>query len=545
VADLGSQTKSRVVLIGLDGATFEVMDPLIAEGKLPHIASLIERGARSTLLSTIPITSWSAWPALMTGKYPGKHGVYHHHHREGYRERVISSGDVHAETLWETFGRHGRRVAVIGVPVTYPPRQVNGAMVSGPPMPPGVHAHPAALADELSLAVDGYPSACLGVDWGSILRLRGAGALVRHLERCFDLSLRAALHLWRRAAWDFFACAFCELDRAQHLVPWPHDLSRPGAAARRGLVKRCYQKADQVVGELVAAAGKDSTIALVSAHGFGENRKTFYLNRWLAEQGWLALESRPRRRWRMVRCALDEALGSVGLEIGGLFGELPVWVPRCDARCPLELLDWRRTRAFAAAADLDGMCVNLRGREPQGIVEPGAEYEDVRDALIAALKQVRDPDTGEPIVAWARRREDVFHGPHLDRAPDVVYMTRDNSYPQSGQLDLAPGLGPTGAGRAGGHRAQGVLILAGPAIKRGAALAECRAVDVAPTLLRAVGFPLAEDLDGEVLMAALDHDYLEHGLAGRGERLPAEASAGYSPEEERAMEQQLRSLGFT
>lgn len=544
MADLRSQAKCRLVLIGLDGATFEVIDQLRAEGRLPHIASLIQRGTRASLLAGIPISGCSGWTTLVTGKYPGGHGIFGSHHREGYRERAINSHDVRAEALWEMLGRHGLRAAVIGAPVTYPPPRVNGVMVSGPPMPRGVHAYPAELAEELSLAVDGYPSACLGVDWGSILHLRGAGALERHVERCFDLSLRAALQVWRREAWDLFACAFCELNRVQRLVPWPDDLSRRGAAARRALVQRCYQKADQVVGELVAATGKGCTIALVSAYGFGENRKTFYVNRWLADQGWLALKSRPRRRWRMALGILDEALGAVGFEIGGIFGKIPVWLPRRGAMALHEVVEWPQTRAFAASADLDGIYINLRGREPQGIVEPGVEYEETRGALITMLRDIRDPDSGQPVVVWARRREEVFHGPYLDQAPDVVYATRRHGYPQSGELDVAPELRATDAGGAGGHRAHGVLILAGPAVKRGATLAECRAVDVAPTLLRAAGFPIAQDLDGEVLMAALDQECLEHEPAGPGEGVPAEADAGYSPEEERAMEQQLRGLGF-
>lgn len=546
MVDPKPNAKSRVALIGLDGATFEVIDPLLAGGRLPHIRALIERGTRAPLLSTIPITSWSAWPAMMTGKHPGKHGVYHYHRRDGYRQRVISSLDVHAETLWETLSRHGRRVAAIGVPVTYPAAKINGALVSGVPMPPGIHAYPPRLADRLAYAVPGYPATSSGSDWGRIRRVRGARALVRHLERSVDLSLGATLRLWRSSEWDCFVCVFCELDRVQHLLPWPEDGNAADAAERRALLARCYEKADEAVGKLVAAIGDDATIAIVSDHGFGENRKTFYLNRWLADQGWLTPKPGGRRQLRVVRRTVDQALGAVGFEVGGLLGQIPLWLPRFGWRSPLELMDWDRTRAFGASADLDGVYVNVRGRESAGVVEPGAEYEDTREALIAGLLQVTDPDTGERLIEWARRREEVFRGPYCEQAPDVIYMTRDNSYPESGRLDVATAIGAEPAGRAGGHRLEGVFVLAGPAARRGAALNACRIVDVAPTLLHVLGLPIAEDVDGEVLAEALDQDHLGHRSIEFCEpsRRPPGESTDYSPAEQRALEDQLRGLGY-
>ena len=482
---------------------------------------------------------------MMTGQYPGKHGVYHYHHRDGHRERVISSLDVAAETMWGALTKLGRRVAVVGVPVTYPPATINGVMVSGVPMPPGVHGEPRDVAEQLSLEVPAYPASASGADWGRIFRVRGPGALVRHLERSFDISANAVLQVWRREAWDAFLCVFCELDRVQHLMPWPEDPARRGAERQRALLTRCYEKADRVVGELVAAFGTDVTVALVSDHGFGENRRTFYLNRWLADQGWLAMKPGGDVRLRLRRVTLDRVLGAVGLEVGGLFGGAPVWLPRIERWRLMESIDWSRTRAFGATADLDGVYINVSGREPRGIVEPGEEYEDVRDALIRTLVEIRDPDTGQHMVVWARRREEVFHGPFVERAPDIMYMTSGNRYPESGRLDAAPAIGALG-GRAGGHRLEGIFVLAGPAARACHSLGECRIVDVAPTLLHVIGLPIADDLDGRVLLTALNDEFIQQRpVAFRKASTAVASEAGeYSAEEQRALEEQLRGLGY-
>jgi len=534
-----------VVVIGLDGATPEVVDALLAEGALPNLASLISRGIRTPARSVIPSNSWAAWPSMMTGRCPGKHGVFHCYRREGYSERIIGHSDIGVETFWETLSRHGLRVGMIGVPVTYPPPRIDGALIAGVPMPPGTHTYPARLADDMYLAASGYPPSSSASDWGRILLLRGPGALARHVEHCFDVALRATLYLLRRDAWDAFVCVFGDLDRVQQSVPWPQDAANGDAAWRRALLARCYRKADSVVGEIVAAVGDAAAIALVSTHGVGENRRTFYLNHWLSDQGWLALNGRARRRLRVARGTVDQTCGAVGYELSGIFGALPLWLPWLERTPSLGLIDWSRTRVSAASADLDGLYLNVRGREPHGIVEPGAEYEEIRGALIAMLSQVRDPDHGERIVAWARRREEVFRGPYLDRAPDVVYGTRDDAYPESGRIDASCALDAGAPSRAGGQRPEGMLVLAGAAVKRQAEVAECRIVDVAPTLLHVLGAPIADDIDGRVLTDALDEDYLR-----RGDSEPAAAppppddGAGYSAQEQRAVEERLRALGY-
>ena len=538
-----ASSRAPLVLIGLDGASFEVMDELVADGRLPHIESLIERGTRASLVSSLPLGPSSAWVTLVSGKNPGAHGIYACRHRDGYVERDSSSLDVCVETLWDIVSAAGLRVAVAGVPGTYPPKPVNGIMVSGTPAPRGLHVHPAEDARDLLRAAPGYPFGASLREWGTVFRGGGPRAIARHLGLSFDHSLGAALHVLRRETWDLFVWAFGELDRAQRFLPWPENGTGAAAVERRRLVQRCYEKADGVVGRLVSAAGPRATVALLSTFGLGPTRGAFYINRWLADQGWLAAKRNVRTRLRAVRATVDEALSALGFDLGGLVGALPVWVPRRVNPPTWDLINWRRTRAFAANADTCGIRVNLRGREPQGIVEPGAEYEETRAALIASLRQVRDPDTGGSMVSWAGRREEIFSGPRLDDAPDVIYATRGNARPASDRLDVAPAADGEALDRRGGPRHAGVFILAGPAARRGAVVSECRIVDVAPTLLRILGAPVPDDMEGEMLTGVLDAGYLDAQRTKPTAGPAPDQTAEYSPEEQRAIADRLRSHG--
>lgn len=535
-------TTPTVAVIGLDGATPEVVDALLAAGELPNLAALIARGICTPLRSATPVNRWAAWPSLMTGKYPGKHGVFDRVRREGYCERVIGHDDIGVETLWETLGKHGLRICMMGVPVTYPPPRIAGALIAGGPMPVGTHTYPARLADGLYLAAPGYPPLSSSADCGRILALRGPGALARHVEYCFDVGLRAALYLLRRDSWDAFVCVFGELDRVQQIAPWPPSGAGADSAWRRALLARCYRKADRVVGALVGAMGDAAAVALVSPYGMGENRRVFYLNHWLADQGWLAINGRARRRLHVARSTVDQTCGALGYQLSGILGTLPLWLPRIEPTPPLALVDWGRTRASAASGDDDGIRLNVRGREPQGLVEPGAEYENMRDALMAMLSQVRDPDDGEAIVAWARRREEVYRGSYVDRAPDIVYATRDHACSQSDRLDTSCALGAN-ASRPGGPRPQGMLVLAGAAIAPHAEGAECRIVDLAPTLLHVLGLPAADDSDGKILSDVFDEDYRRRAGAEPQAPRPLDEGDGYSPQEQRAVAERLRALG--
>jgi predicted AlkP superfamily phosphohydrolase/phosphomutase len=324
------------------------------------------------------------------------------------------------------------------------------------------------------------------------------------------------------------------------------------------LIDRCYALADQIIGHrLDAVAAQQANLFLVSDHGFGPARKWFHVNRFLQERGLLALGVAQGG-------GLSRSLAGIGLspqsvrdlirraDVLGLrrhMGRLArvTLGRRIDSALALPV-DWSRTRAISGSPATEGVFVNLKGREPEGIVEPGEPYEAVREQLMADLKGLCDPDTGEPVVHAVYRREELYAGPFLDLLPDVVFDLGDGPYlasdaPAAGQI-IEPLPDGTLQGR---HRSTGIFAAYGPDIRRGVEIEGARIIDVAPTLLYALGLPIPEDMDGRPLMEIFDKDFrLSHPVsyAEPQEIDAASPPAEYDEEDTAEMERRLRGLGY-
>ena len=151
--------RRRVVFAGIDGATWDIMDPMIAAGELPNLAATVENGVHGPLTSTVPPNSSLAWTSFQTGVHPGKHGIFFFREQRpgSYLRPVVSWDSVMAPSIWRLASEHGKKVCVITMPLTFPVEPVNGCMISGWMTPHGVtdHIHPKSLAKELDEAVGG------------------------------------------------------------------------------------------------------------------------------------------------------------------------------------------------------------------------------------------------------------------------------------------------------------------------------------------------------------------------------------------------------
>jgi predicted AlkP superfamily phosphohydrolase/phosphomutase len=526
----------RVAVIGLDAADFGFLDAWLAEGDLPNLARILGEGVRSPLRSTLPPVSAPAWASFMTGVGPGGHGLYDFVVEDPRTDRpVLARADlVRRPFLWETAAAQGRRPVVVNVPVTWPPRAFDGLLVTGMLTPEGSKqfTHPPYLAEEILREFPGYRCDL------EIGLKEDREALRTHLDAMAGETAALMRSLLKRGPWDLFVGVFTTTDRAKHLF-WDE---------RETVVRRHYRAVDAELGKLLGDAGGDALVIVLSDHGFHGVRTKFYLNRWLRERGWLEVrEAAAGPATGATGDAEDLARGAEFLASAkrrrGLLARLLGTAGEPEA---LEI-DRARSRAWLSSVWTGGVRINLEGRNPQGIVTK-AEYEPFRDVLIAGLATLVHPETGGPLFDWVGRREDVYRGPMLEWAPDVVTRSEGLRVHIGKNLDRGR-LTRVSKHDTGTHSDVGILGLHGPCVRRGAAFTAPPSLeDVLPTALWALGCALPSDLDGRVLVEAFDPAVVAahpvRVLADGTAAGPGVAQAGYDADEEEQLRRTLEGLGY-
>ena len=529
-----------LTIIGLDAATFDVVDPLVEAGDLPNLAALLERSARGTLRSTTHPLTPLAWTTMVTGVNAGRHGIWDFAERDasGYGLRLVNGSHSRAPALWTRLSATGRRVGIVNVPFTWPAPDVNGFAIAGldaAAREDGMTT-PRELVDELQarfgrLLLDhSFPVDRLGrLDLDLVQRV---------------CAQRVAIveELVRRYSPELLLTVFMAADHVHHLA-WPDWEAR----GRESDVAAVYRIVDGALGELLERLGGDGNVLVVSDHGAGALDGVVNLNAWLAEHGYLAYAERPGRafgkRLFELRRRLPEELRYSAKQ---RFPRLRERAYRLQAA---SIVDWSRTRAFSYGI-FGNVVLNVAGREPLGIVQPGDEYERLRDELIQRLGKLRSPQ-GKPIVAAVHRREDLYAGPELARIPDLIVEFRDYVWLGKGNLTRrTPVFGDRveirahpARGYAGSHRPDGICVLTGPAAQPGAELSGASLLDVAPTALYLLGEPIPSELEGRVLAEALDPALLDERPPEYVDVAPQWVGGG-EHESPPDVEERLRSLGY-
>lgn len=508
-----------LLVIGLDGATLDLVAPWVAAGRLPALAALMERGVWGPLRSTVPAATFPAWTSLVTGVNPGRHGVLDFAERVPgtYRVRFVNGSHRRTPALWTRLSAAGRRVAVLTVPATYPPEPVDGVMVSGWDTPlttaiDGSFVHPRAFWPEIRRLVGGVPFADFQeVSTGPGWHERALTSLLDGIERRTTL----ATALLRRERWDALMVVFGESDTVSHHFWRFHDPRSPRheASPYGGAIAQVYEALDGAIARLVDAAPPETVVAVVSDHGSGgASDRVLHLNRRLAECGLLTFRPRGGRAARGARAL---ALRAVPARLqGAVLRRAPVTAGRLEGMARFGGIDWRGTSAFSEELDYHpSVWLNRAHREPEGIVDD-ARYEETRARVVAALTDWCD-DAGRPVLDRVWRREELYDGPFTANVPDLLLepalvdgygpscLRSDGPGPALRRLVPSEYGAGKGSGMNGGHRRDGMMLFAGDGVPSTGRLSAADIVDVLPTLMALSGLPIPAGLDGRPIAGAL------------------------------------------
>lgn len=495
-------------LIALDGASPDLINKWIDEGELENLEKIRDQGLSGNLKSTFPPLTGPAWSSFHTGVNPGKHGIYTWLDlRESYKGKVINRNSIKTRSVWRQISESGGKVGLLSVPVTYPPEKVNGFVVPGflTPTAADQRSYPEELSSELYEAVPDYkylPEPFMkGKDpkeWVSELNraVRDRGKATRYLyERYFEDKEDETMMV------HFFAT-----DQVQHFL-WDEVTDEWDPRLE------VFKEVDREIGKLLEFAPDDSAFIVLSDHGFGPLTNTFNINTWLESEGYLELGKNPGTRIRKSLAKLGfteqntQTIGEIIYPIAKKLKIVDNPITGLSTNAALNAIflssqdvDWKSTRAYSRS-HIGHIRLNLSGREQSGIVEEG-QYQGIRGEIIDKLERIEVPDSGKKLAEWVKPKEDLYSGPYLEGAPDILFNTLEGSVCHGsivgyGAIMFFNSSVFSGKLHPGHHRRDGILMAYGKGIDKGER--DASIMDLAPTVLNLNGFSVPRQMDGEVI----------------------------------------------
>lgn len=530
----------KTIVIGLDGATFRVMDDLLADGRLPNIQRVIEDGVHGNLRTTLPPSTVPAWPAFYTGKSPSEMGIHGFATLQpgSYDFEIVDSDRPESPGVWDYLGEDGRRSLVFNIPTTYPPEDVDGVLVSGLMTPTDATdwARPDDVQSELEdldyrISVDEYYDA------------DHPERYVDHCHELLDRRTTGVRHVMDREDWD---CTFVLL-RPTDLLSHPFLGEYMTDGEHADVVPAVYEATDDAIGELLD--GFDGNVVLMSDHGFDHCQQLLQVNNLLREEGYLAVADDDLgvpahvELLSWLRRTATDVISRLGLKDlarkvvpESVLGLAPRETDGDSLSAGLDqgVVDWDETVAFCQAqAKVGKVYLNTTDR-PNGWIAPD-DYEDVRTELLDVLEAaVAERDLDVDVC----RGEEVYG--ESDRTPDLMLVVNQRGLDVGSRLrgdvleprdeDTTPGV----------HDHHGIFAAAGPAFASSPdEVTDLRIWDVVPTLLHATGSPVPEDMDGDVR-----HDILADADRDVQYRPPIAPSTGGDDGTTEGVEERLKGLGY-
>ncbi|MGH7901229.1 MAG: alkaline phosphatase family protein [Thermodesulfobacteriota bacterium] len=512
--------KPKVLVICVAEATLDLITPWAESGKLPTFHSLATEGVSAPLRSQIPISVPQLWGTMVTGRSPGHHGLFDFWQRgpDGvFRE--INSSHIQSKTIWNIVSENGLKCGIVNIPIVYPPEKINGFMISGE-VAPGAHrsiAYPSSVYDEIVNKFgryrlkDIFPGGRQKSDYLALV------------EEDITKQTEVLEYLISRKEWDFFLTFYSATAIAQHYF-WSDMESQDESNQFLNVIENAYRCIDSAIKQLIQAAGPDTIVFVISECGAGPLYSGVQVNTWLEKEGFLTRKKRRSEAsigstplsniqyWlrRIVAEFRKDAQGflpkSTFYWMNHNLKSVKAWIQTYLSSSDI---DWSRTKAFSRGKE-GNIFINLRGRDPHGVVNPGLDYETVREEIIKRLNQLIDPKTGIRAVEKVYRYEELYEGPMVDWAPDLIIEWRDTAYePTESDRDKDSVFvtrwreymnWPT----SGSHRVEGILFAKGPGINKSKKLEDARIIDMMPTWLYCLDQRVPSNLEGRVILELFD-----------------------------------------
>lgn len=499
-----------VYILGLDGASPELLEKYIEDGDLPNFDELRSEASNARLETIFPPVTPAAWTSFFTGKNPGKHGIFDFSVLNDQNEFEVATLDtVDTDTIYDILDRHGMKIGSFGVPMTYPPRDVDGYMISGIPVPELNRSTvtPEKLWDDIEEmgGMNLYPKEFTGENQEEYVE--------SHLEQ---------IHQFRDVFFsilddhelDFSISVFQNTDSMAHWM-WKYiDENHPDhEPGYEDCLRKVYMEMDQILEGIRSRMDEDDFLIVMSDHGHGRVKKNLYLNNLLAEEGLLKFERTPGTYFRraLFRMGITLDLAHHLIQRLGLKGVVRSAAMKNeeDGKSLLTRLkdliflsdrdvDWDRTRAY------------VKGNFGQVFLNQNLD-EDEREQTIDEVKQlfysVEDPETGEQIIEEIRTKEEMYDGDNLDSAPDLLFLSKNLEYMPGRHFEFGSRkIVKSSPLRTGHHKMEGIFFVEGPGIKQGEKIETRSIMDVAPTVLHMLGIPVPEDMDGEPVEEAYEEE---------------------------------------
>ena len=539
---MGEMKKAKVIVFGLDGATWNVLKPMMDAGELPYFSRVAKEGVWGTLKSTIPPVTPPAWATFVTGKNPGKHGLFGfvvNKHNASIETSWANENAIKTPKIWDLLDHLDRTSALINIPITYPAKKINGWYVSGFLTPQGAKdvTYPPELLEELDSVVGGY---IINVPSGEKSTFADANKFTEANLECTRKRADAMFYLKEKYDPDLLFTVFVGPDRIQHrfygyLDPNLEGYNAPKSISFRDVISQNFVQLDEILGEILENINDDTTLLVASDHGFGPLKSFISINRWLANNSYLKYN----KFGAMLR-EIDRKFG-----ISNRFGNMKRIQKSLTFDAKLEeIIDMAQTRVFAGDIYEEGLYINLKGRQENGIVEQGEEYENLRDEVIDGLRSLTFPETGEPVFTKLLKKEEVYQGAYLDDAPDILVVSNDNKSLITNNLPTLKShfiKSPRNKFE-GTHEPEGIFMAWGSKIRKSEEFGTFDIHDIAPTILFAMGEPTFSDMDGSTIVSIFKDKKDQEVVDPPHYNM--QSDTGYTDKESRDIEERLRKLGY-